>query len=148
MPPAAGRGPLRVSHADREHVIDARTAALVRGVLAKDEFDPRVGQTLASRTCAELAAVTADLPARLAAAQPPQPARAPAIAGSRSPRRWRRFAVTAPVAPSRQGRLRRAGDCGPGRADSTRAGDLRASLRRTATSTGREPWMARGGQPR
>jgi hypothetical protein len=71
MPPAAGRGLLRASHADREHVIDALTAAFVRGELAKDEFDLRVGQTFASRTYAELAAVTADLPARLATAQAP-----------------------------------------------------------------------------
>jgi Domain of unknown function (DUF1707) len=73
---AGDRGHLRVSHADGEQVIDALKAAFVRGVLAKDEFDLRVGQTFASRTYAELAAVTADLPARLAADQPPQPARA------------------------------------------------------------------------
>jgi len=41
-------------------------------MLATDECDARVGQTLASRTYADLAALTADLPA----AQPPQPARA------------------------------------------------------------------------
>ena len=223
---ARDHGHLRVSHADREQVIDALKAAFVRGVLAKDELDLRVGQTFASRTYAELAAVTADLPARLTADQPTQPARAqgetrvlrlgvvtmagtavyaavwplafllpqsgppydhdagnglvltatffyfwfcscserrcsatgwtsvpvasyrgdqhraravshrgachqPTRVGSsrRSitipgippkqhegvfPGRHRRFAVTAPVAPSRQGRLRRAGDCGPG----------------------------------
>jgi Domain of unknown function (DUF1707) len=43
--------------------------------LAKDEFDLRVSQALASRTYAELAAVTADLPAGPAAAQPPAAAR-------------------------------------------------------------------------
>jgi len=47
----------------------------VQGMLAKDEFDLRVGQALASRTYADLAAVTADL-SRLTAAQPPSPARA------------------------------------------------------------------------
>ncbi|MGO9783930.1 MAG: DUF1707 domain-containing protein [Streptosporangiaceae bacterium] len=73
---AAGRGYLRASHADREQVIDALKTAFVRGVLAKDEFDLRVGLTLASRTNAELAALTADLPAKLAAAQPPEPVRA------------------------------------------------------------------------
>jgi len=36
-----------------------------------------VGQALASRTCAELAAITADLPAGPTAAQPSEPARAP-----------------------------------------------------------------------
>jgi hypothetical protein len=72
----AGRGHLRASHADREQVIGTLKAAFVQGALAKDEFDLRVGQAFASRTCAELTAVTADLPAGLAAAQPPQPVRA------------------------------------------------------------------------
>jgi hypothetical protein len=74
---AGGHGRLRASHADREHVIDALKAAYVFGFVAKDEFDARVWQTLASRTYAELTLVTADLPAWLAAAQPPPgPARA------------------------------------------------------------------------
>jgi hypothetical protein len=70
---AAGRGRLRASHADREHVIDALKAAFVQGMLAKDEFDARVGQVFSSRTYAELAAVTADIPAGLVAARPPKP---------------------------------------------------------------------------
>ena len=73
---AAGRAHLRVSHAEREQAIDTLKAAFVRGMLAKDEFDLRVSQAFASRTYAGLAAVTADLPAGLAAAQPPGPARA------------------------------------------------------------------------
>jgi len=73
---AGGRGHMRASHNDRERVIDALKAAFVQGMLAKDEFDLRVGQTLAARTCADLAALTADLPAGLAAARPPRPARA------------------------------------------------------------------------
>jgi Domain of unknown function (DUF1707) len=67
---AEGRGHLRASQADREQVIGTLKAAFVQGMLGKDEFDLRVGQTFASRTCAELAAVTADLPAGLTAAQP------------------------------------------------------------------------------
>jgi hypothetical protein len=63
---AAGQGHFRASHADRERVIGTLRAAFVQGRLAKDEFDLRVGQTLASRTYAELAALTADLPAGLA----------------------------------------------------------------------------------
>jgi Domain of unknown function (DUF1707) len=63
MPAAAGRGHLRASHADRERVVGSLKAAFVQGRLAKDEFDLRVGQTLAARTYAELAAVIADLPA-------------------------------------------------------------------------------------
>jgi hypothetical protein len=73
---AAGRGRLRVSDAEREQVIGTVKAAFVRGMLAKDEFDLRVGQAFASRTYAELAAVTAGLPAGPAAAQPPRPTRA------------------------------------------------------------------------
>jgi hypothetical protein len=75
-PEPAGRGDLRASHADREQVIEALKAAFVQGRLTKDEFDLRVGQVFASRTYAELAAVTADIPAGLAAAKPPAPARA------------------------------------------------------------------------
>ena len=67
-----GRGALRASHADRELVIGTLKAAFVQGRLTKDEFDERVGQTLASRTYAELAAVTYDIPAGLAEAQPPR----------------------------------------------------------------------------
>jgi hypothetical protein len=73
---ALGRGHLRVSHAERDQVIDTLKAAFVRDMLAKDEFELRVSQAFASRTYAELAAVTADLPAEPAAAQPPGPVRA------------------------------------------------------------------------
>lgn len=66
----ASRGHLRASHADRERVIDTLKAAFVQGRLAKDELDARIGQTFASRTYAELAAITADIPARLAAVRP------------------------------------------------------------------------------
>ena len=85
---AGGRGHLRASHADREQVIGTLKAAFVRGMLAKDEFDVRVGQTLASRTYADLAALTADLPAGLAAAQPPQPARQQGEQKVLRPGRW------------------------------------------------------------
>jgi hypothetical protein len=70
---ARGRGRLRASHSDRERVIGILKAAFVQGMLAKDEFDLRVAQALASRTYAELAVLVADLPAGLAAAQPPEP---------------------------------------------------------------------------
>jgi hypothetical protein len=72
---AAGRSRLRASDADREHVIDMLKAAFVHGRVTKDEFDARVGQAFASRTYAELAAVTADIPARQIADQPSNPAR-------------------------------------------------------------------------
>src|SRR5438270_12377244 len=66
-----GHGYLRASHADREQVISTLKAAFIQGRLTKDELDLRVGQTLGSRTYADLAALTADLPAGVAAAQPP-----------------------------------------------------------------------------
>ena len=73
---AAGRGHLRASHADRDQTIDLLKAAFVQGRLAKDEFDVRVGQTLASRTYADLAMVTEGIPAGPAVAPPlPRPPR-------------------------------------------------------------------------
>jgi hypothetical protein len=55
------------------------TAAFVHGRVTKDEFDARVGQAFGSRTYAELAAVTAGIPAGQIADQPPgKPARAQA----------------------------------------------------------------------
>ena len=76
--PAAGRGRLRASHADREQVVDTLKAAFVQGLLAQDELDARVGQALAARTYAELAALTADLPPEPDRAMSPAPAPAPA----------------------------------------------------------------------
>src|SRR6202034_3711935 len=65
----ASRGRLRASRADRERVIDTLKAAFVEDRLTKDEFDARVGDALASRTHADLAALTADLPATPATAR-------------------------------------------------------------------------------
>jgi len=70
---AAGR--LRASHADRDRVIDVLKVAFTLGMLDKGEFDLRVAQALASRTCADLAALTADIPAMPAAQSPPEPSR-------------------------------------------------------------------------
>jgi hypothetical protein len=76
---AGGRGYLRASHADRERVIGTLKAAFVQGRLTKDELDARAGQAFAARTYAQLAALTADLPAGLAdAVPPPRAARAQA----------------------------------------------------------------------
>ena len=77
---AAGRGHLRAARTDRERVIGVLKTAFVQGMLDKDELGQRVGRTLASRTYAELTAVTADLPTLLVPALPPRapaPARAP-----------------------------------------------------------------------
>jgi Domain of unknown function (DUF1707) len=67
---SAGRGHLRASHADREHVVGVLTTAFVLGMLTKHEFDQRIGQVLASRTYAELAALMADIPPGTVPAQP------------------------------------------------------------------------------
>ena len=67
---AAGYDRMRVSRADREQVIEVLKGAFVQDRLTKDEFDSRIGQTLGAATYAELAAVTADVPAGLIAAQP------------------------------------------------------------------------------
>ena len=75
---AGGRTHMRASHADREQVIAMLKAAFVQGRLAKDEFALRVGQVLASRTYADLSALTADIPSGLIRAQSPNPARKPA----------------------------------------------------------------------
>jgi Domain of unknown function (DUF1707) len=72
---AAGHSHLLASHADREQVIDVLKAAFVQGRLDKTEFDLRVGGALASRTYADLAALTADIPAGLTTARAPEPAR-------------------------------------------------------------------------
>jgi hypothetical protein len=64
---------LRASHADREQVVDVLKVAFVQGRLTKDELDARIGQAFTSKTYADLAAVTADLPPGPAAApRPPQ----------------------------------------------------------------------------
>ena len=79
-PATAGRGRLRAGHADREQVIETLKTAFVHGRLTKDELDARAGRALAARTHADLAALTADLPADPAAAGSARP---PAVA-----RRW------------------------------------------------------------
>jgi hypothetical protein len=75
---AGGRGHVRASHADREQAIDMLKAAFIQARLDKDEFDLRVGQALASRTYADLAALTVDIHAGLTRVEPPEPARKPA----------------------------------------------------------------------
>ena len=81
--PADEQGPaprrLRASHVDREQAISALKAAFVQGRLTSDEFDARVGQALASRTRAELAAITADIPAGPIGVQPAREPNPPAL---------------------------------------------------------------------
>jgi hypothetical protein len=87
-PCPAGRGRLRASHADREQVIDTLKDAFVQGRLTKDELDSRVGDVLASRTYADLTALTADLPAG-----PPVPQRSRKHTAAPRPRRPENKAV-------------------------------------------------------
>ena len=73
-PAAADRGRLRAAHADREQVIGTLKTAFVDGRLTKDELDARAAQAFAARTFADLAALTADIPAGPAAAPLARPA--------------------------------------------------------------------------
>ena len=82
LSPPQPPGRLMASDANREQVIDTLIAAFTRGGLTKEELDLRMGQTFAARTCAELAALTADLPAGLTRTQP---VRKPAQAQPRQP---------------------------------------------------------------
>ncbi|MFI7388907.1 DUF1707 domain-containing protein [Streptomyces tendae] len=63
---------LRASHADRDRAVDVLSTAAGDGRLTAEELDERVGAALTARTQAELAALTADLPA--AADRVPGPA--------------------------------------------------------------------------
>jgi hypothetical protein len=66
----AGHADLGASQAGRDDAIEALKAAYVAGRLTEDEFEARVGQALAARTHADLAALTADIPAGPVAAPP------------------------------------------------------------------------------
>ncbi len=63
-------GDLRASHADREQVIGTLKAAFVEGRLTEDEHHERTAKASASRSGAELAGLTADLPAGITAVPP------------------------------------------------------------------------------
>jgi hypothetical protein len=69
---AAGHGGAGARHADCEQVIEVLKTAFVQGRLTKDEFGARVGQAFTSQSHAELAEITADLPAGLTGARPPR----------------------------------------------------------------------------
>jgi hypothetical protein len=96
---AAGRSHMRASHADREHVIDTLKAAFVQGRLTKDELDQRVGQAFASKTYAELAALSADLPAGPGRSRPgPVRAQGPSL-GDNKVLEWAIVGVLSPLVP-------------------------------------------------
>lgn len=56
-------GAMRASSADRERAIDVLKAAFAEGRLDQNEYADRVGLVYSSRTYADLANLTADLPA-------------------------------------------------------------------------------------
>jgi uncharacterized membrane protein YedE/YeeE len=56
---------LRASHDDREQVIGTLKTAFMQGRLTEEELGERAGQVYGSRTYAELAGVTADIPGEL-----------------------------------------------------------------------------------
>jgi putative transcriptional regulator len=98
--PEEGRGALRASEADREQAIDVLKAAFVRDRLASAEFEARVGQALASRTYAELAAATGGIPGPPIAGQPPgRPAR---VRGQRTQREMSQGELAQALGVSRQ----------------------------------------------
>ena len=70
LSPPQPPGRLMASDADREQVVDMLKAEFARGRLTKEELDLRVGQAFAARTYADLAALTADLPAGLTRTEP------------------------------------------------------------------------------
>ena len=115
---------VRASHADREQVIDVLKAAFVQGRLAKDELDLRLGRVLASRTYADLSALTADLPVRLTRAEPPEPVRQ--LATGQQPPASQAPAIQAPGSPaSRHRAARQRARPGIGRAKDSQGVGLR-----------------------
>jgi Domain of unknown function (DUF1707) len=68
---AAAHSRLRASHADREQVTEVLKTAFVQGRLTQAEFGSRVGRAFTSKTYAELADLTADLPVEETGARAP-----------------------------------------------------------------------------
>lgn len=75
---AGGHGSARASDADRERAIDVLKAAFAEGRLTREEHSERVRRAYRSRTYAQLAELSADLPAGPLGTLPPQPAGASA----------------------------------------------------------------------
>jgi uncharacterized protein DUF1707 len=82
-------GWMRASDEDRERVVDLLKTAFIEGLLTTDELGERVGGALAARTHADLAMVTADIPAHQAVPlpleiEPPQVRHRPGPVGKAS----------------------------------------------------------------
>jgi len=63
LPATVAGESLRASHADRDQVVELLRVAAGDGRLSPEELDDRLERALTARTYAELAALTADLPA-------------------------------------------------------------------------------------
>jgi hypothetical protein len=63
LPAAVAGEQFRASHADRDQVVELLRVAAGDGRLSAEELDDRLERALTARTYAELAALTADLPA-------------------------------------------------------------------------------------
>lgn len=88
-PRPAEPGALRASDDEREAVVDQLREAAAEGRIDFDELDARLGQALTSRTHAELAAVTADLPTPPPAdGLPPLVLKGGMTGATRGPGRW------------------------------------------------------------
>lgn len=70
LPASASGGELRASHSDRDKVVEVLQAAAGDGRLSPEELDDRLERALTAKTYAELAVLTADLPAPGAASVP------------------------------------------------------------------------------
>ncbi|MGW4233452.1 DUF1707 SHOCT-like domain-containing protein [Streptomyces sp. NPDC004980] len=82
-------GELRASHDDREAVVEQLRDAAAEGRLDLEELDSRLEQALLSKTYAELAVLTADLPKPHSPGdQPPLVLKGGMHGASRGPGRW------------------------------------------------------------
>ncbi|TDB97763.1 DUF1707 domain-containing protein [Actinomadura sp. 7K534] len=85
----APSGELRASHDDREATVERLRDAAAEGRLDLDELDARLEGALKAKTYADLAALTADLPAPAAAkSEPPLVLKSGMSGASRGPGRW------------------------------------------------------------
>ncbi|MET9370952.1 DUF1707 domain-containing protein [Streptomyces griseoflavus] len=88
-PRPASSGELRASHDDREAVVEQLRDAAAEGRIDFEELDSRLEQALRSKTHAELAVLTADLPAPHAPGdQPALVLKGGLYGASRGPERW------------------------------------------------------------
>ncbi len=99
---------IRISDADREHVVEQLREHYAEGRLTSDELDERVTATLSAKTYGDLRAVMTDLPEpeAVGATGAAGPAGAPGPAGPLGPMGWQAppwFAAGRPIVAFRRG---------------------------------------------